>query len=301
MKGSNRKYRNGESSPCQGNGNHTENIDKYDKYHRQKRKRSRITLLVVISVCFICILWKYQKNLAKKSSSSLRSSPISKDSDSPNVPISNIIYRWVDPRQLPPIPGSPDDNEEYWRSVKQSIRQNMKFNEPFGTKNRDWKHFDWEDYIAGSRRDGPVIDYTKYAYSYPETFTEAPPMDGSYPPMDTFDNIMERWSQFDIDNPPTTIHETLQHFDFQDPEQMKIATFLRDNELPFKIVNVPELKEAGNKWTDDYLSWHFDRRSVTSSTSLTRDEQVKLEKYGKMPVSRGRCQEVCVFDFAILF
>ena len=300
MKNSNRKCVSGEAASSQMS-NHINSVDKYDKYHRQKRKRSLITLSVVVSVCFICILWKYQKNLAKRSSSSLRSIPSSKNNAPQNVPRSITNYRWVDPRHLPPLPGSPVDNEEYWKSIKSSIRQNMKFNDPFVTKNRAWKHFDWEDYVPGSQRDGPLIDYTKHAYSYPEIFTETPLLDGSYPPMDTFDNIMEIWPQFAIDEPPTTIHETLQHLDFQDPEQMKIATFLRDNELPFKIVNIPELKEAELKWTDEYLSWQFDRRSFTSSSSFTYDEELNLEKYGKMPKPHGKCQEVCAFDFTMLF
>jgi hypothetical protein len=100
---------------------------------------------------------------------------------------------------------------------------------------------------------------------------EEPP---SYPLLRPFETIYDRWPQ-DGDVPvpghvqvtpsaggkqefsSPVIVETLQHFDFQNEEQMKAAVLYRDSEVPFKIYNIPEIQNVTNRWTDEYLAAHF--------------------------------------------
>mmetsp|Transcript_22879 Transcript_22879/g.55155 ORF Transcript_22879/g.55155 Transcript_22879/m.55155 type:complete len:341 (+) Transcript_22879:82-1104(+) len=87
-------------------------------------------------------------------------------------------------------------------------------------------------------------------------------------------SIFETWGQDHLDSPPDTLIEVLQHFDYQDPEQLEAAIKYRDLELPFKVYNVPELKVANSKWTDDYVASHFNGDNKDG-----------------MPESEGMCQQ----------
>ena len=60
--------------------------------------------------------------------------------------------------------------------------------------------------------------------------------------------------------PPHPFNGCFQHFNYLDPVQMESALLYRDLELPFKITNVPDVAATGKKWTDGYLSFHFDCR-----------------------------------------
>ena len=117
--------------------------------------------------------------------------------------------RYLDPRQLPPLPGEPKepypgpsrkqhgftgDGDDDWVSVAESLSKHM----------------------------GPKVDYTKYKYLYPELVNE-PQNDGSYPPLEPMRKIFKTWEQDDLDSPPETIVEVLQHFNYQDPEQVEVS------------------------------------------------------------------------------
>ncbi|KAL7478642.1 hypothetical protein ACHAW6_004396 [Cyclotella cf. meneghiniana] len=154
----------------------------------------------------------------------------------------NNSNRYLDPRQLATLPG--EEPESY--DGKEGVR-------PDGVGDDEWrvgaKH--------NSRRHlGPKVDYVTHPYEYPKIMDE-PPMDGSYPPMEPMKKIFETWGQDDLDDPPETIVEVLQHFDYMSKWQMEAALKFRDLELPFKVYNVPEVIAAGRKWTDEYLSEHF--------------------------------------------
>ena len=73
-----------------------------------------------------------------------------------------------------------------------------------------------------------------------------------YPKYKTLLQVVQDWNP---DNPdmPSNFNETLQHFDYMNPEDMTIALKFRDAEVPFKIYNVPEFSETSKKWTDEYL------------------------------------------------
>ena len=185
--------------------------------------------------------------------------------------------RYLDPRQLPPIPGEPD--EPYLGKGKKG---------GFRGEGDDAWEAEAKLSSAKGRRRGPQVDYTKHDYKYPE-IVAVPPRDGSYPAMTAMSNVFATWGQDDLDAPPETLVEVLQHFDYQDPEQMEVristrefrpicnqhkycnvqitslliapstqaAIRYRDLELPFKVYNVPEVIAANVKWTDEYVAAHF--------------------------------------------
>jgi len=127
---------------------------------------------------------------------------------------------------------------------------------------------------------GPKVDYTKIQYEYRENIL-IPPRRGSYPPLEPLGELMKRWPQEDIDSPPQPFMEQLQHFDYLDPVQMEAAVKYRDLEFPFKVYNVPEINDATEKWTDEYLSYHFDRDN--------REYGDKV--FGKISRAKGTCQQ----------
>lgn len=68
---------------------------------------------------------------------------------------------------------------------------------------------------------GPKVDYVKHLYEYPKIIEE-PPVDGSYPKLEPMSDIFDSWGQDDLDSPPGTIAEVLQHFDYQSEWQMEV-------------------------------------------------------------------------------
>jgi hypothetical protein len=75
---------------------------------------------------------------------------------------------------------------------------------------------------------------------------------GGYPNYHSLLSILQRWNP-DEPDPPLVFHEELQHFDYGNREQRAMAQIYRDNEVPFKLYNVPEFDVVANKWTDEYL------------------------------------------------
>merc|ERR1719356_1169214 len=144
--------------------------------------------------------------------------------------------RYLDPRQLPPLPG--EEREQYRGKGRKHGYE--------GDGDDSWEH-------EAKTKDGPKVDYTSHKYKYPEILYE-PPDDGSYPPLETLENVFKTWAQDDLDSPPETLEEALIHFDYEDPEQVEAAIKYRDLELPFKVYNVPEVIAAGTKWTDEYVA-----------------------------------------------
>ena len=135
--------------------------------------------------------------------------------------------RYLDPRQLPPLPGAP----------RESYKGKGNKYEFEGSGDDEWE----EGAKKSTRKGlGPRVDYTKHHYSYPDLMYE-PPNDETYPPFESMLKVFETWGQDDLDSPPDTIAEVLQHFDFEDPEQVEAAIRYRDLELPFKMYNVREV------------------------------------------------------------
>jgi hypothetical protein len=123
----------------------------------------------------------------------------------------------------------------------------------------------------------PTLDYTQHDYIYPEPAWIPPPFT-QYPPLLPLQDILHTWPQDEYDHPPTPFRERLFHFDYNNPQHLQAAIRFRDLELPFKVYNVPELITAGNKWTLEYLSSHFDS---------DKDKETTPNKVS------GYCEEVC--------
>ena len=138
----------------------------------------------------------------------------------------------------------------------------------------------------------PKVDFTSIEYTYPSRMSE-PPEEGGYPFLEPLGTLMTRWPQDDIDHPPQPFVEQLQHFDYNDPKQVEMAVKFRDAELPFKVYNVPEVVAAGKKWTDEYVSGHFDRdyeKTTSFLDGLFGRRNERKNWYG-VPMAHGHCQE----------
>lgn len=124
----------------------------------------------------------------------------------------------------------------------------------------------WESEEGAST--APSVDYTNPAlYSYPQLLEEPPtPLKGdtnnsnTYPVLEPLENLLQNWPQDDDDGATTTttIHERLLHFNFSDPDELRMAQRFREAELPFKLYDIPDIDAATTKWTDAYLSRMFD-------------------------------------------
>jgi hypothetical protein len=184
--------------------------------------------------------------------------------------------RWLDPGLLPPLhPGQ--TNPKLTLTDKEVRRRGPHRHEFFDVPRRsEGGVMAWEtEYVARKkevRRNH--VDYTRRPYRYPE-LTMVPPTNGEYPKLRPLQDLLREWPQDELDSPPDTIQETLMHFDYNIPEHMVAAKAYRDAKLPFKLINVPEVVAAGQKWTDDYVSTNFDGGYETSNG----------------PPAHGTCQE----------
>lgn len=172
---------------------------------------------------------------------------------------------------------------------------------------------------------GPPVDYTlQRHYTYPPLLSQPPP---SYPMLSTMQELMLHWPQ-DEDCPylvnnnnsdnakksspestQTTIRETLQHFDYSNPDELRMAALFRDAELPFKLYNVPDVTAASAKWTDDYVAAmfgdrshaaggggsggfvHWNENSKNDNHPEVQTPSQALVEQQKIPLARGTAQE----------
>lgn len=74
----------------------------------------------------------------------------------------------------------------------------------------------------------------------------------TYPVYRSMLDILIDWNP-DIPDPPSLFKETLQHFNYSDENERKMAAVYRNAEIPFKLYNVPQVNEVSQKWTDEYL------------------------------------------------
>ena len=115
-------------------------------------------------------------------------------------------------------------------------------------------------------------DYEKYGSGAPvvpdnivyPTIIPAPT--DSYPPYSNLLQLVTDWNPDDPDV-PENFQETLQHFDYRDPEQRSMAEKYRNAELPFKIYNVPDIDKVSELWSLDYL-----RKKMKSHLRVERSE-----------------------------
>jgi hypothetical protein len=189
----------------------------------------------------------------------------------------NNGIRWVRPGLMPNL----DSNEEQKPLLQLNGRDRKSFTSLFSksperffsVKRTHRQPMAWED--SQLPKTPPTVDFTQHSYEYPEKLMEPPATLGAYPKLTPMKEIMETWPQDEIDNPPATFQETLIHFDYTNPEELEAAAKFRDAKLPFKLINVPEVMAAGDKWTDEYVADQFDNKSGKRA----------------FPSSKGSCQE----------
>jgi hypothetical protein len=171
--------------------------------------------------------------------------------------------RWIRPYLLPPLDGSQDDtgsDESDVKHRKGDDRKDHPNRNRFLNVNRartvmKWES-EWERMLkSGKPIPGPAVDYTdRNKYAYPEILPDVPPA-SAYPPLRPLGELMKEWNH-DEDN-LGTIRESLQHFNYSDPIQLAMAVRYREAEVPFKLYDVPEVREASRKWTDQYVAAGF--------------------------------------------
>lgn len=192
--------------------------------------------------------------------------------------------RWIAPYLMLPILATPgrqlkeqNDDEEMTRGKTREDAVNPKHvdtKSPYFKVKRNRVKMAWQDeYEALPDKENrkPPVDYTTHEYEYPLLRSEIPDLADhgtgypDYPPLQPLGDLMKAWPQ-DNDFPGAhqrPIPEKLLHFNFSNPEELEMAKKFRDAELPFKLYDVPELTEAGKKWTDQYVTNEFDNvRSV---------------------------------------
>lgn len=75
-----------------------------------------------------------------------------------------------------------------------------------------------------------------------------------YPKEYKMTKIVENWNT-DNTEIPSQHHDSLCHFDYQNPEDYKKILTYRDAEVPFVVYNMPQVNEIVKKWNNlDYLS-----------------------------------------------
>ena len=130
--------------------------------------------------------------------------------------------RYLDPRQLATLPGrEPDDYDGGTDNER-----------PRGQGDDAWKTASKNN---PRKNMGPKVDYTKHLYEYPKIIDE-PPTDGTYPVLEPMKDIFETWGQDDLDFPPDTIVEVLQHFNYQSEWQMEVSSVVYP--LPCSLIRL---------------------------------------------------------------
>jgi hypothetical protein len=194
-------------------------------------------------------------------------------------------FRWIRPYLLPPLPtaaslfgfGAPQQQQGR-RPRPDDFETKVFFAVDRESTRMAWQD-EWDALSTEEKTRGPPVDYTpREKYHYPELQME-PPESGGYPQLRSLEELMHNWNQ-DEDH-EGIIPESLIHFNYSNPEELQAAKLFRDAELPFKLYDIPEITNAGNKWTDDYLSENF----------ASGDNRPHfLSKAGKALAS-GMCQE----------
>ncbi|KAL3926861.1 MAG: hypothetical protein SGBAC_013308, partial [Bacillariaceae sp.] len=162
-------------------------------------------------------------------------------------------------------------NERHWKG--KATHKDHQTDAPFFKRSRIFDSFPWEqdedmsnrkmhpdDGGADSYTGEPYLDYTNPSLYHIPKFRTMEKNEQGYPRLSTLQDIFKEWPQDEIDHPPTPIQETLQHFDFSNVNELQEAWRYVDSQLPFKLINVPELLEANLKWTDAYVAEQFSKR-----------------------------------------
>ena len=217
------------------------------------------------------------------------SSSLRKKEETPNLPLQEEFQSlehaivnnvaggplFIRPHLLPPLPGQPEKAKTVGKTRASPKSKTLYDGVDAFKAHRKGTEMAWlTDNVEENKP--PRVDYTKHDYEYPKLM-DTPPEQGGYPQLETLGEMLTRWPQNNMDDPPTPIVEHLLHFNYSNPKERATALTFRKAELPFKLYDVPEVTEAGIKWTDDYVSQHFDKAHPIWSSGPPR--------------SKGTCQE----------
>jgi len=241
-----------------------------DRLYRRKARRFMGDFFMIFILSLICLAFLFLRSISSSSSSQNQQQQLVEKKKG---------IRWVDPRQVPPIDGKFTKADLIQLGLKRD--KTLPASQYLRSYKKD-KMTTWQQsFLLDYNYTTPTIrlDYTKHKYTYPTVALTPPPFE-EYPPLDKLESIINHWPQDEYDSPPTPFIEKLQHFDFNNQEELQAAIQYRELELPFKVYNVPEVITAGGKWTLDYLSAQFD----TSPSHQKQREQVH---------AAGYCEEVC--------
>jgi hypothetical protein len=73
-----------------------------------------------------------------------------------------------------------------------------------------------------------------------------------------------------------------------------MARTFRDAELPFKLIDVPELTAANLKWSDEYISEQFDRQNATGNAQESPNHFLANEEHKKRRIENQHVVRVLV-------
>mmetsp|Transcript_3447 Transcript_3447/g.9811 ORF Transcript_3447/g.9811 Transcript_3447/m.9811 type:complete len:677 (-) Transcript_3447:193-2223(-) len=137
-----------------------------------------------------------------------------------------------------------------------------------GNKNKPKQTMKWQQQATSTNNhnsNNTFVDYTKHEYTYPE-IQEYSQVSSTYPQLRSLQDVFTDWPQNELDHPPPIIHETLMHFDYQNIQHRQMAIEYRKARVPFKMINVPNIQEVGDLWTDEYLIDQFDSAKPQHNT-----------------------------------
>lgn len=134
---------------------------------------------------------------------------------------------------------------------------------PFFRISRMFDIIPWQidDYMNAK----PTVDYTDpslYEYLNQVPIVNNEESSVPYPKLITLHRAIKHWPQDEIDHPPLPIQETLHHFDYSNSRDLEQAWNFIDEQLPFKLTNVPEILQANQMWTDEYVGQQFDTEAI---------------------------------------
>uniref|UniRef100_M4BX68 JmjC domain-containing protein n=1 Tax=Hyaloperonospora arabidopsidis (strain Emoy2) TaxID=559515 RepID=M4BX68_HYAAE len=75
-----------------------------------------------------------------------------------------------------------------------------------------------------------------------------------YPQLFPSAALFDNWKQESTARVPEVFYDSICHFNVSMPYELRLAQMFREMEVPFVAYGVPELTQAANKWTNEYLT-----------------------------------------------
>jgi len=92
----------------------------------------------------------------------------------------------------------------------------------------------------------------------------------NYPYKTSLLTLLEKWRPNNL-NKPNRFVEVLQHYDYNKIEQRRASIKYRNNGLPYKLYNIPDIIKCNKLWTNEYLSKNIN--DIISNGEVINDER----------------------------